>query len=299
MQQSVHNHFDFLYKHTGSGKEIDPKVRHIASHVGSHYRKTEVEKGDGGCRVIYKPSREIKTLQDEILGALCAINRDRNIIPQCVFGLGGDTVRQNVLPHRLNRYVLKVDIENFFDNVNYKRVRRVFMDIGCTDEESEILTKLTTYNYHIPQGVSASSMLASLCLRNCDRRIEGLCKKLGVTYTRYVDDMTISCKRKMTDETQCNVRTIISREGFRMNDKTMLVDTRNEPCVITGVILQDRKMLTEYHHGQKKHDFIKSSAPIMQEKMSSDLRGVLEWIRGIDPHYHNTLIKLQRCPFCV
>ena len=298
MQHTEPDYFDFLYKHTGRGKILCPNIKYIVSNINQNYHKEEKTKGDGSIRVIDKPSRNLKTIQRKILTDISRINKERNIISKQVFGLGGDNQIQNVSPHRENRYVFKVDLRNFFNSVDYEKVKKVFISLGCSEEEANILTRLTTYNYYIPQGVPTSSILASICLRNCDKHIENLCKQLGgMVYTRYLDDITISGESKITSKTQAKIEAIISQEGLEINkEKTKVFDTRNEPCKITGIILQNKQIRTEYHHGEERHNFIRENTPINQN--NTTLMGVLEWIRNVDPEYYNILITERRCPLC-
>ncbi len=294
MHQTEQEHFDFLYKHTSRDKILDPQVQYIVSHIDSHYREEKRLKASGGFRVLHKPSEQLKQIQIKILEEIKKINAEKCTISPRVFGLGESNMKENVLPHAKNRHIFKIDIKDFFDSVNYEKVKTGFKALGCNDEKAEILTRLCTYKYCIPQGVPTSSMLASICLKNCDRRIENLCEELGMVYTRYADDITISCKNKITDETQRNIKKIITQEGLTTNEKTKVVDTRSEPCEITGVILQNGKMMTKYHPDQEKHDFIKKRIPIKQSEIDPQLCGVLEWIRNIDPEYYHTLTNNQR-----
>lgn len=298
MQQTEQKHFNFLYKYTNGNKALDPQIQHIIAHIDDHYHKAKKVKANGGFRTLHKPTTQLKDIQGKILGEAKKISAERCIISESVFGLGDNGPRENVLPHLQNRHIFKTDIRDFFDNVNYGKVKMAFKTLGCDDKEAEILTRLCTYNYCIPQGAPTSPILASICLKHCDKRIENLCGALGMAYTRYADDITISCKNKITDKTQRNIKKIIRTEGLKMNEKTEIVDTRNEPCEITGVIVQNGTMMTAYHHGQRNHGLIVEKTPINQSEADRRLKGILEWIRHIDPEYYHALMNNQKCPHC-
>lgn len=291
-------HFDFLYRYTNGSRVLRQEILDIILHVDRHYHEGEVLKSSGEVRKIDKPSEELKKVQREILREVKKINRERGIISECVFGLGGNDTKQNVLPHVKNRYVFRIDLKNFFNGINFERVKEAFKHIGCSDDEAVVLAKLTTHNYYLPQGSPTSSILSSVCLVRLDERIENLCR-IGMVYTRYIDDITISSvKNEINDKTQKNIRRIISSEGLRVNrDKTKVVDTKNELCEITGIMVQNGRMMTKYHCGQEKHAFIRNSA-IDRIEENSQLRGVLNWVRNVDPNYYDVLMKKGQCPYC-
>ena len=61
----------------------------------------------------------------------------------------------------------------------------------------------------LPQGACTSPGLSNLVAKRLDRRLEGLASKLGITYTRYADDLTFSgdgeleSPGRILDEARC------------------------------------------------------------------------------------------------
>ena len=54
-----------------------------------------------------------------------------------------------------------------------------------------------------------------------------VCKINGFVYTRYIDDITISSKEKISVEVQKVIEKIISLEGLKINrSKTVLLDAQ-------------------------------------------------------------------------
>jgi hypothetical protein len=79
--------------------------------------------------------------------------------------------------------------------------------------------------------------------RRLDRRLTGLATKLGLTYTRYADDLTFSTEH---EEEPCvgyllaRVRHIAKDEGFTVNESKTRVQRRNTAQMVTGLVVNDR-----------------------------------------------------------
>ncbi|CAO1660028.1 MULTISPECIES: reverse transcriptase family protein [unclassified Salinicola] len=93
------------------------------------------------------------------------------------------------------RQSVKIDIKDFFDNIHRDHVINIFQDILHYPKEiSETLTDLCTFNDCLPQGGLTSSYLACLTLNFSEYSVVQRLQKKGLTYTRYVDDITVSSK---------------------------------------------------------------------------------------------------------
>ena len=150
-----------------------------------YYRKDRL-KSNGKVRTLWIPRPPLRPLQDKIQTEILA----RIPLPACV---QGGVRRRSIITnakHHLGKPVLStMDIENCFPSITVQKVRRVFEDIGFTGEASSILTKLTTWEFQLPQGPPTSVAIANLALANLDRRQLGVAKQNGLRYTRFVDDM--------------------------------------------------------------------------------------------------------------
>ena len=290
--------FDFLYRHS----KLKPNILNLLSKSPhSNYRKWSNKKPDGGQRPICAPTKELKKIQEEIRERIVQISKKQKTIHPRAFGSGKrKSYKENAFEHKNNRYFFQVDIKDFFGSINFIRVQKCLSKIfDCTDDEVKILTRLTTYEYKLPQGAPTSPILALLCSRELDNRIANFCKQRKMVYTRYVDDITISSKKPITEEMQKTIRDIVSQEGFTLNEsKTKVSDIKNEEqCKINGVIIKDERLLTRYHHGQEKHTYITENTPITIG-LSKKLDGVLSFIKQIDPDCYDSLIKHKRCLDC-
>ena len=210
-------------------------------------------------------------------------------------------IRDNVAKHQHNKYILCLDIKNFFDNIPRKWVYNLFLSLGYNEQLSLILTNICTYRDHLPQGGVTSPILSNILLKRFDRRISGFCGKRNITYTRYADDISLSkndpailLKSKKT------IINIIEDEGFNINtNKTRILRPGNRR-EITGLILTDDD---EIRIGRKKkrkiraaiHHYIYGKEDIWEDhnKLANHIRGWLSFIHSIDEKSYKQLIEYK------
>src|SRR5262249_53916269 len=79
--------------------------------------------------------------------------------------------------------------------------------------------------------------------RRLDKRLAGLGKKMGLTYTRYADDLTFSGNDELKGKVgylMARVRHIAEAEGFAVNEKKSRVLRRNAAQTVTGIVVNDK-----------------------------------------------------------
>jgi len=174
--------------------------------------------------------------------------------------LSGRSVVTNASAHTGRGLVINLDLEGFFPNITFPRVRNVFERLGyspavatllallCTECPRETVTYAGTV-YHVatgprglPQGACTSPGLSNQVARRLDRRLQGLAAKLGLTYTRYADDMTLSGPTEFNAKVGyllARVRHIAEQEGLAVNRKKTRVLRRNTAQMVTGLVVND------------------------------------------------------------
>lgn len=93
---------------------------------------------------------------------------------------------------------MRLDIKNFFENINNQLIEKVFdyyfrIDDDTTNNEALIdFREMVTLEGKVPQGAITSPTLSNIVFRQLDLRIYKYCKKFNITYTRYADDLLFS-----------------------------------------------------------------------------------------------------------
>ncbi|WP_408296476.1 reverse transcriptase family protein [Paraburkholderia sediminicola] len=137
------------------------------------------------------------------------------------------------------RWLIKLDVQNFFEAISERAVYRVFRDAGypalvsfemarlCTrivpmnrDEGPPVQTPARASRYSIeaywnwrqgslPQGAPSSPLLANLCSFRLDTMVADIATEYGMAYTRYADDIALSTTNP--DFSRSDVRKVIQR----------------------------------------------------------------------------------------
>ncbi len=131
-------------------------------------------------------------------------------------GIRGRSILSNVRVHSDARFVFKADISNFYPSIHHKRVFNLFLNqLDCSPTVARYSTQLCTFNNHLALGLVTSPILADQSLRPVDSRIAAACKKMHLTYSRFVDDVTISGSYDLeTSGIRSAVVEILSENGF-------------------------------------------------------------------------------------
>ncbi|WPP88687.1 reverse transcriptase family protein [Acinetobacter pittii] len=168
------------------------------------YEVFTIKKNDGRERLIHKPCKEIRNVQRRINHRLF-----KPLITWPTY-LYGSIPTETGKPandyincakkHCLSQSILKLDIKDFFDNIDEALVKKIFREFFKYNENiSNLLTKICCVNGHVPQGALTSSYIASLCLYSIEPILAQRLNNKKLKYTRYVDDITISTKKNNYD----------------------------------------------------------------------------------------------------
>lgn len=145
--------------------------------------------GTPEVRVINPSIRTLKIVQKRICDLL---NNKITPAPYAFGSTKGRSCVMNARFHQGNKYIFQTDLRGFFPSIPSKEVYRMFVRFGFSPDVASILTRLTTYKGHIPQGAPTSSLVANLVFTKTGDVIADYCKQHGLKFFTYVDDMTIS-----------------------------------------------------------------------------------------------------------
>jgi len=106
--------------------------------------------------------------------------------------------------------------------------------LKCSHKVAKLLTTLTTFNGHLPQGAPTSTALSNLVLYSIDAPIRKAAAAYDVNYSSWVDDLPLSGPqaRKLIPI----VVATLKRAGFRISRSKLKVMGSNKQRVVNGVI---------------------------------------------------------------
>lgn len=176
----------------GLGWKIGVPIRvldALAAEAHRHYqRKRKIVRGK--MRIIDDPSDVLKRVQRRIYRCLFVPLASRDHIHGCVKGRSAYT---NARQHLSQRYVVRLDLRDFFPSISDRRIHGLFREtLECSPDVASLLAKLTNYRGRLPQGAPTSPAIANLVLNEVDSAMLADAARASVRYTRYVDDLVFS-----------------------------------------------------------------------------------------------------------
>ena len=145
--------------------------------------------------------------------------------------------------------VVTIDIKDFFPSIRHTQVFKVWRELlGCSDEVASLLTRLTTFEKHLPQGASTSTSLANLVLFSIDGSIRQGCQDLGIRYSSWVDDLAFSGEKAA--EFVPEVISVLARAGFSIGRKKLKVMGAGSQHVLHGIVINKHPKLLRHRFSE-------------------------------------------------
>lgn len=164
-------------------------------------------------RVIRPSKGELKVIQTRIKNKILS----KIELPSNVHGgVKKHSNISNAKPHQGNKYQFATDLQDFYPSISAKLVYKTFVELKYSTHFSRLLTKLTTWKHELPQGTPTSTHIANLVFLKTDIALIQLCNKFGITYTRYVDDLTFSSQQDFKPHLN-TILEIVKSGGFNIS----------------------------------------------------------------------------------
>lgn len=238
--------------------KLDPeKFFYVIQHSddGRYYKTFSIPKKSGGERQIAMPLRGLALSQDRLAPLLKHVY---NPGPHVKAFVKGSSFVSNAAYHYNQRWILNIDLRDFFASITFARVRGIFISklFGFNPRVSTILARICTFEGSLPQGASTSPILANIIANSLDRKFLEIARSEKIKYSRYSDDITFSSSKKVIpkkivkdffdtedgreitlgDQLKDAVRT----SGFLINDQKTRLMMPNNRQVVTGLTVNER-----------------------------------------------------------
>lgn len=215
------------------------------------YTAFQIPKRSGGARDILAPRGPLKEIQRRIALLVSEAFSPRRPVHGYV---QGRNVLTNATPHAAQRFLLNVDLKDFFPSINFGRVRGALLanPFNLNAEVATTIAQLACHENSLPQGAPTSPVLANVICIRLDNELTRLCRTYGVRYTRYADDLTFSTGRKCFPESLARalnppfgsearvgdaLSTVIISNGFVVNEQKVRLLQRQHSQRVTGLVV--------------------------------------------------------------
>ena len=297
------------------------------------YTEFQIDKKSGGKRTIKSPIPKLKKLQSHLshllYQCLGEIEKDRRAKPISFGFRKGLTISANAACHKRRRWVLNLDLENFFPSFNFGRVRGYFLKDKNFELNTEVATTIAQIacdGVALPQGSPCSPVISELIAQILDVRLVRLAKEFGVTYSRYADDITFSTGQKefpvafaKVDEANPTIWHLSERlvgkivnSGFTINSGKTRMHFRGSRQMVTGLVVNEKVNIRSDYYSRsramcdalfKTGEYFKSMLPTekageeQKPEMTSSLNpleGILSFVYSVTQSEERREIQEQR-----
>ena len=190
-------------------------------------------------------------IQKRILSEILAYAK----LPACATAYqAGANPRARTAPHVGKPVLLKMDISNFFDSITFQMVlSRAFPSQYFPKPVGVLLAKLCCYCSRLPQGAPTSPALSNIVMAPFDEYMFSYCKKRGIAYTRYCDDMSFSGNFKPGPLIE-KVRRFLNAMGFAVNEKKTKVLRQGQRQTVTGIVVNQKQQTPASYRRQIRQE---------------------------------------------
>ncbi len=296
-------------------------LRYLAYHrdvvTFDNYYRFDIPKKSGGTRHIAAPKTQLKTAQRQILEKIL----EKIEVSDAAHGfIKSKSVLTGAKVHNTSPDLLiNIDLKDFFPTITFERVRGMYQYLGYSGYIASILAMICTYcermaveikdetkyiktsDRILPQGSPASPMITNIICKRMDKRINGLCQKLGITYTRYADDMSFSYSGDLKNLAIVSflksIKNIVEQEGFHMNEEKTHILRKHKRQYITGIVINNEQigvtkkwikiLRASIHNAEKK----KSAGEAVPKQTKQEIAGKLAWLKSVNAQRYQKIIQ--------
>lgn len=272
----------------------------LVNNATNYYREWDADI-KGKRRHLIEATGPLKLIQKRIL------HRILMRLPPSVYAFGaikGKSIKENANVHVHAKYIAKLDISNFYPSIHSSKVYRFFVNnVLCSPDVAHAITALTTKDYFLPLGTSTSPFIADQIVGKIDVRIGGLAAKLGLNYTRYVDDIALSGNFDFQRNIPL-VTKILKQDGFTVKKEKFDYYTPENPQkekIITGVRIVDGRVsapsdfITALEKELKQAIVISRTSKLTREfQTQQHYRGQIGYVMWLDRPIGLKLFRLYR-----
>lgn len=281
------------------------------------YQTFPIPKKSGGERIINAPMGKMKTYQRVLANILYECDAESKIEglrPLSHAYRKGQSIITNATVHKNRRYVLNLDLSDFFPTFTFPRVRGFFIKdqaFGLKPECATILAQIACFENALPQGSPCSPIISDLIARILDQRLARFAKRHKVTYSRYADDITFSTNAKSFPEALAtggsspDVPWVLGQalidkiegSGFAINHDKTRMQVKASRQMVTGLTVNEKVNISQQYWGRvrsmcqslyKTGMYYRPSAdPQDPESIKTDLAS----LRGVLGHVYNVKMK--------
>jgi retron-type reverse transcriptase len=282
------------------------QVASLALTAPLRYKDFPIKKRNGGERIVSQPAREVKFIQE----LLREILEPGIPFHDCIAAYRvGDSIKKNALRHLNSQFILKMDLVNFFPSITERDIKLHFEKYyspKLSDDELQTVANICckaekrSRPLRLCIGAPSSPWLSNSVLFDIDSALHQMTAPLGVTYSRYADDLTFSCsERDVLGNLPSEIEKIVRGADYPKlsinHDKTIHA-SRASNRTVTGIVItpdggisvgrERKRRVMAMHH--------RLTRGMLNDDQKEELEGLINFIEHIEPGFRRRLLKKNR-----
>ncbi|MDA0244706.1 MAG: reverse transcriptase domain-containing protein [Chloroflexi bacterium] len=211
----------------------------------NRYTQFVIPKRNNGHRIILEPIPNLKIIQQKLLQVLNTVYEPKTNVHGFVHAR---SIVTNARAHVKKKYILNIDLKDFFPSIHFGRVRGMFMahPYNLNEKVATVLAQICSLPKCLPQGAPTSPIISNMICAKMDSELQKLAKENRCFYTRFADDITFSTTVKQFPialATQIDqivnvgygLDKIIHGNGFEINQEKVRLHTNKQRQEVTGL----------------------------------------------------------------
>lgn len=261
-------------------------LKRIYLHSYTYYKEFYIQKNSSSkeLRKIAAPKYTLKAIQAWIL---------RNILERVelspyamAYRKGNEFgIKCNADMHKDKEFIMKVDFKNFFSSISRKIVFYMFNDFGYSNTISNLFANICTYNESLPQGAVTSPYISNIVLIKFDEDMYEYCLNQDITYSRYSDDIILSCnRRRPLNDSKEFINELTKKYNYLEinHDKSFNIYGRNTAKIVTGLLVNNGDVRVTREYKRLLRAQLYTELKVNNMDPSEEIYGKLAFIRSVD-----------------
>jgi hypothetical protein len=272
------------------------------------YKVFEIPKKAGGFREVAQPAREVKAIQRWLMRELTDL---LPIHDSATAYQRGSSIRRNAEAHQHSRFMLKLDFTNFFPSILRDDISS-HLERHCSNHLDASARNLVAYvcswarmrqpPLRLCIGAPSSPLVSNTVMFEFDSRISAMAEADGIVYTRYADDLTLSCRDRGKLNRYIKVAERLLSENpyprLTLNEAKTVQASRAGRRVVTGLVLtpegrvsigrQRKRLIRAMYHRKVLGQL--SPAEL------AELDGLLSFAESVEPGFATRIRRSGQTP---
>lgn len=269
-----------------------------ATHLYKTY--TIKKRGSEDRRIISHPARELKVLQKWLATRLF----HKLPVHDCVYSYRiGVSIGEHANIHRTQRYLLRVDLADFFPSITQAAIRQLLHANAVrfapplSEHDIELILRIVCKGNALTIGAPSSPILSNAVLYPFDLAWADRARSSQVIYTRYADDLYFSTNvpnllAQILKDMPASLRALAPL-SLRINTAKTTFTSKKRKRVVTGLVLTSTDRLSV---GRAQKRYIRSlvqrfaNGALSPEDVSY-LKGYLSYVANVEPTFLGSLAR--------